>query len=79
VCPESIKYLTVRRETALHIAVKNQQYEALQVLVRWLTKNDKEGAGKLEKEILNRRNEAGNIILHISALSSEPQVFLCNN
>jgi ankyrin repeat protein len=79
VCPESIKYLTVRRETALHIAVKNQQYEALQVLVRWLTQNDKEGAEKMEKEILNRRDEAGNTILHISALSSEPQVFLCNN
>ncbi|KAK2389785.1 hypothetical protein P8452_27314 [Trifolium repens] len=79
VCPESIKYLTVRRETALHIAVKNQQYEALQVLVRWLTQNDKEGAEKMEKEILNRRDEAGNTILHISALSSEPQVFLCKN
>jgi ankyrin repeat protein len=79
VCPESIKYLTVRRETALHIAVKNQQYEALQVLVRWLTQNDKEGAEKMEKEILNRRDEAGNTILHISALSSEPLVFLCNN
>jgi ankyrin repeat protein len=47
-CPESIEYLTVRRETALHIAVKNEQYEALQVLVSWLKKNTKRGskAGK---------------------------------
>jgi ankyrin repeat protein len=76
VCPESIEYLTVRRETALHIAVKNEQYEALQVLVSWLKKNTQRGAQKLENKILNKRDKAGNTILHISALSSDPQVIL---
>jgi len=77
-CPESIEYLTVRRETALHIAVKNGQYEALQVLVGWLKRNAERGAQDLENGILNRRDEEHNTILHISALSSDPQVILCH-
>ncbi|GAU30437.1 hypothetical protein TSUD_392500 [Trifolium subterraneum] len=72
-CPESIEYLTVRRETALHIAIKYEQYEALEVLVGWFKVNDRRGAKKLEKDILNQKDEAGNTILHIAALSSEPQ------
>jgi len=75
-CPESIESLTVRRETALHIAVKNEQYEALQVLVSWLKKNTRRGAQKLENQILNQWDKAGNTILHISALCSDPQVIL---
>jgi ankyrin repeat protein len=78
-CPESIEYLTTRHETVLHIAVKNQQYEALQVLVGWLKTNTKRGAEVAENGILNNMDEAGNTILHISALSSEPQVILSNN
>ncbi|GAU42316.1 hypothetical protein TSUD_140540 [Trifolium subterraneum] len=72
-CPESIEYLTVRRETALHIAIKYKQYEALEVLVGWFKVNDQRDAKKLEKDILNQKDEAGNTILHIAALSSEPQ------
>lgn len=80
-CPESIEYLTVRFDTALHIAIKNEQYEALRVLVRWLRSNIQIGARKLENKILNQRDEAGNTILHISALNSEPQALrlLVNN
>jgi ankyrin repeat protein len=77
-CPESIEYLTVRRETALHVAVKNGQYEALQVLVGWLKRNAQKGAQDLENEILNRRDEEHNTILHISALNSDLQVILCH-
>ncbi|XP_045792167.1 ankyrin repeat-containing protein BDA1-like [Trifolium pratense] len=33
-CPESIEYLTVRRKTALHIAIKNQQYEAILIMTQ---------------------------------------------
>ncbi|XP_024626529.1 ankyrin repeat-containing protein BDA1-like [Medicago truncatula] len=78
-CPESIEYLTVRHETALHIAIKNQQFEALRVLVGWLRTHVAIGAQKLENQILNKRDEAGNTILHISALSTERQVTLLNN
>jgi ankyrin repeat protein len=76
-CPESIEYLTVGRETALHIAVKNQQYEALQVLVGWLERNQRRGAYMQEHKILNQGDEAGNTILHMSAISNEPQVTIC--
>ena len=73
-CPESIEYRTVRRENALHIATKNEQFEALQVLVGWFKKNNRSGAKELESRILNQTDEAGNTILHIAALSSEPLV-----
>jgi ankyrin repeat protein len=79
-CPESIECLSVRQETALHIAVKNEKFQALQVLLGWLKTNCERGAKELENKILNQKDEAGNTILHISAeLISEPQVTLCND
>ncbi|KAL5551331.1 hypothetical protein UlMin_001507 [Ulmus minor] len=42
VCPESIQDWTIRKETALHIAVKNNKLEVLQVLVGWLQLVDKD-------------------------------------
>jgi ankyrin repeat protein len=75
-CPESIEYLTVRHETALHIAVKNGQFEALQLLVIWLKTNMTRRAQMLENRILNQRDEARNTILHISALRNDPQVMV---
>ncbi|CAJ2655043.1 unnamed protein product [Trifolium pratense] len=78
-CPNSIEDVTARDETALHIAVKNEQFEALQVLVGWHKANYKKGARKLEFKILNQKDEAGNTILHISALSREPQVTSCDD
>ncbi|XP_061352698.1 ankyrin repeat-containing protein BDA1-like [Gastrolobium bilobum] len=68
-CPDSIEDVTVRSETALHIAVKNRQYRALQVLVGWLKKSVLRDAMKLERRILNWKDEEGNTILHISALN----------
>ncbi|RHN41590.1 putative ankyrin repeat-containing domain, PGG domain-containing protein [Medicago truncatula] len=73
-CPESIEDWTVRCETPLHIAIKNEQFEAFQVLVGWLEKNERSGAEELESRILNEKDEAGNSILHVAALSSEPLV-----
>jgi hypothetical protein len=75
-CPESIEHLTVKRETALHIAVKNQRYEALQILVGWLNTNEQRGAKELEKKILNQEDEEGNTILHISVLSTYLRVII---
>ncbi|KAJ1400806.1 PGG domain [Sesbania bispinosa] len=72
-CPDSIEDVTVRSETALHIAVKNQQYKALQVLVGWLKRTRQRGAMQLEKIILNWKDEAGNTVLHISTLINDSQ------
>ncbi|XP_004516326.1 ankyrin repeat-containing protein BDA1-like [Cicer arietinum] len=73
VCLESIEYLTVRDETALHIAIQNKQFEALQLLVGWLRTNKERGATELENKILNQMDVDGNTILHISAQISDPQ------
>ncbi|KAK7405292.1 hypothetical protein VNO78_06493 [Psophocarpus tetragonolobus] len=73
-CPDSIQDVTVRSETVLHIAVKNLQYEVLQVLLGWLKKAPVKGAAKLEKTLLNWKDETGNTILHISALTNKAQV-----
>jgi ankyrin repeat protein len=73
-CPDSIEDMTARGETALHIALKNNNYEALHLLVHFLTTNIEKGARELEYKILNHKDEDDNTILHISALSNEPQV-----
>ena len=76
-CPDSIEDVTVRSETALHIAVKYQQFEALHVLVRWLERNTREGADHLEHSILNWKDVAGNTILYLSALNDDRKVRSC--
>ena len=75
-CPDSIEDVTVRSETALHVAVENKQFESLQVLVGWLNRNARACATTLERTILNSKDEAGNTILHLSALSDDRQVRL---
>ncbi|KAK8464256.1 hypothetical protein PHAVU_011G163400 [Phaseolus vulgaris] len=70
-CPESIEDVSVRCETALHIAVRFQQYEALQVLVGWLKRTCQMSAMQIEKTVLNWKDESGNTILHVSALISD--------
>ncbi|KEH22490.1 ankyrin repeat protein [Medicago truncatula] len=72
-CPNSIQDVTVGGETALHIAVKNKNFEALHLLVCFLRKNIERGAREFEYNILNHKDEDDNTILHISALCIEPQ------
>ncbi|KAJ1395065.1 PGG domain [Sesbania bispinosa] len=73
-CPDSIEDVTVKDETALHIAVKNKRYEALNVMVGWLKRTRQRGAMELQNIILNSKDEEGNTILHISARSNDSQV-----
>ncbi|KAL2327611.1 hypothetical protein Fmac_021038 [Flemingia macrophylla] len=70
-CSDSIRDVTVRSETALHIAFKYQQYEALHVLIGWLKIAPHT---KVEKTILSWKDQKGNTILHISALENNSQV-----
>ncbi|CAJ1973613.1 unnamed protein product [Sphenostylis stenocarpa] len=72
-CPGSIEDVTVRSETTLHIALKYNQFQALEVLVRWLQRNCQRQARDREKRILNWQDEAGNTILHLSVLKVFPQ------
>jgi ankyrin repeat protein len=66
--------VTAKGQIALHIVAENEKYEALHLLVHFLTTNIEKGARELEYKILNHKDEDDNTILHISALSNEPQV-----
>ncbi|KAL3499732.1 hypothetical protein ACH5RR_038825 [Cinchona calisaya] len=63
-CPSSIQDLTIRGDTAIHVAVKNKNIRALKVLLGWLHRTNKE-------EVLSRRNEEGNTLLHIAVIGNQ--------
>ncbi|KAI4357493.1 hypothetical protein L6164_001439 [Bauhinia variegata] len=75
-CSNSIQDVTDKNETALHIAVKNRQIEALKILVGWLSRITHRGAAYLENSILNWKDEEGNTILHISALLNYSELLM---
>ncbi|CAF1893163.1 ankyrin repeat-containing protein BDA1 [Brassica napus] len=58
--PSSIEDLTIKCETAVHVAVKNHQLMAFKVLLGWLKRVYKE-------EILEWKDEDGNTVFHIAA------------
>lgn len=58
-CPESIQDLTVRKETALLVAAKNDMLGALEVLLGWLQHVDMD-------MILQWADDEGNTALHIA-------------
>ncbi|KAJ8760734.1 hypothetical protein K2173_017840 [Erythroxylum novogranatense] len=66
-CPRSIEDLTVHKETALHIAAKNDRLEAVEVLVGWL-----EHAGR--NNILDWTDDEGNTLLHIASQRNQLKV-----
>ncbi|XP_044476895.1 ankyrin repeat-containing protein BDA1-like [Mangifera indica] len=57
VSPSSIEDLTVKSETAVHVAIKNGSFKAFKVLLGWLRRVYK-------LEILSREDEEGNNALH---------------
>ncbi|KAI3969373.1 hypothetical protein MKX01_019934 [Papaver californicum] len=59
-CEESFEDVTIRDETALHLAVKNNQFEALRIMVDTLRRLNK-------GEILNKKDQEGNTVLHLAA------------
>ncbi|XP_044476771.1 ankyrin repeat-containing protein BDA1-like [Mangifera indica] len=66
VCPSSIEDLTVKSETAVHVALKNGSLKALKVLLGWLQNVNK-------KEILNREDEEGNNALYTAVSANQPE------
>ncbi|KAH9779046.1 ANK REP REGION domain-containing protein [Citrus sinensis] len=65
-CPESILQVTIRKETALHVAAKNDKLEVLEVMLGWLRFVNKD-------DILNWKDDEGNTLLHISISRSHIQ------
>ena len=66
-CPSSIEELTVKCETAVHVAVKNGKFMAFKVLLGWLKRVKKE-------EILDWKDEDGNTVFHIAAMINHTEV-----
>ncbi|KAH6806751.1 hypothetical protein C2S51_031582 [Perilla frutescens var. frutescens] len=64
-CPDSIEDVTVRNgETALHLAVKNHQFDAFIALVRWAERLNKES-------MINKGDDEGNTVLHVAVLTKQ--------
>ncbi|KAF8031685.1 hypothetical protein BT93_D0796 [Corymbia citriodora subsp. variegata] len=66
-CRSSIKDLTSRGETAAHLAVKNDNFGAFEVLFGWLKRVSL-------TEILNWKDEDGNNVLHIVASKKQFEI-----
>ncbi|KAL2544179.1 Ankyrin repeat family protein [Forsythia ovata] len=65
-CPSSIKDLSVRQETAVHIAVRKQNFKAFKVLLGWIKRTD-------NTTMLRWRDDEGNTVLHLAAITNQPQ------
>ncbi|KAI6706432.1 hypothetical protein NL676_009394 [Syzygium grande] len=57
--PESVEETTAREETALHLAVKNNRFDAVVVLVEHLKQHEKE-------QVINWKDNKGNTVLHLA-------------
>jgi len=58
-CPDCIEDETERRENALHLAVRNNRFEAIKMLVEWNREMNKE-------YVLNMKHEQVNTVLHLA-------------
>ncbi|XP_022764292.1 ankyrin repeat-containing protein BDA1-like [Durio zibethinus] len=72
-CPYCILDLTIRNETALHIAAKNNRLEAFKAILQWIQRTP-EDIQFQRRRILNLQDKDGNTILHIAASNNQPQM-----
>ncbi|XP_071690376.1 uncharacterized protein [Rutidosis leptorrhynchoides] len=70
---DSVECITAQGETSIHLAAKNNQFEAFQVLVEHMKQANKE-------DLLNVQDSHGNTVLHIAASKKQYEVvdFLLN-
>ena len=73
VCPDSIEDVTIRNETALHVAVKCKMLEAFKHLVEWLRQNKSKKTMLWKRKILNWKDEEGNTVLHVAVSTNQPK------
>ncbi|XP_035543594.1 ankyrin repeat-containing protein BDA1-like [Juglans regia] len=73
-CPKSIEDVTNRKETALHIALKNKQFDAFMLLVGWLRRSWFIHAAWMEKNLLNWPDDDGNTPLHLAVSTNDAEV-----
>lgn len=66
-CGESARCLTGRGETVLHLALKNNQFEAFEFLVQYLIQSN-------NWELLNKEDHQGDTILHLAVSRKQYEV-----
>ncbi|XAR63286.1 hypothetical protein NMG60_11023173 [Bertholletia excelsa] len=66
-CADSVEEVTIRGETALHLAVKNNQFEVLKILVEQLQQFSK-------GDVLNKKDNQGNTLLHLAVSKKQYEV-----
>ncbi|XVF54846.1 hypothetical protein PTKIN_Ptkin05aG0213900 [Pterospermum kingtungense] len=66
-CAQCIEDVTLQNETALHLAVKHSQFEAVSVLVHWIRELKKE-------DVFNMKDEQGNTVLHVATWRKQRKV-----
>ncbi|XWS56531.1 hypothetical protein CRYUN_Cryun09bG0093200 [Craigia yunnanensis] len=71
-CPNCIHDVTNRNESALHLAAKNKNLKAFEVLLPWLWSSN-HGMSQV-KRILNVKNRDGDNVLHIAACNNQPKI-----
>ena len=72
-CPQSIEDVTIHNETALHIALKENNLQGFQVLVGWLRKSWIKNSKFRERTILNWKDENDNTVLHVAVYKNQPK------
>lgn len=72
-CSDCISDLTIRKETALHIAAQKNRLEVFEAILKWIQKTS-EGSRSQRRRILNLQDKDGNTVLHIAASNNQPQV-----
>ncbi|KAF9671816.1 hypothetical protein SADUNF_Sadunf12G0087900 [Salix dunnii] len=66
-CPDCIEDETERGENGLHLAVRNNRFEAIKKMVGWIREMNKE-------YLLNMKDEQGNTILHLASWKKQRRV-----
>ncbi|KAK8487683.1 hypothetical protein V6N11_012738 [Hibiscus sabdariffa] len=72
-CPGSIQDVTIGNETALHVAAKNGEVEALRVLAQSL-RRPYLYSSSVRKKLLNWKDKDGNTALHVAAENNQPKM-----
>ncbi|GKU87086.1 hypothetical protein SLEP1_g1537 [Rubroshorea leprosula] len=73
-CPECITDVTIQGQNAIHIAISNNNFETLELLVCWLEKITHKDADIWNKQVLNGIDRGGNTALHIAASINHPRM-----
>jgi ankyrin repeat protein len=70
-CSESIEDVTIRGETVLHIALKHNMFDAVELVLGWLRRSWSKNATCWERTLLNQQDEEGNNVLHIAVSKNQ--------